>query len=65
MEDICSTQVQAQKHSKGLKTGTALILPAAVADTIHKVDLYITGSAQRQQQGDEKDEAAGRAVRLR
>jgi hypothetical protein len=54
-----------KKHSKGLKTGTALILPAALADIIHKAGLYITGSPQRQQQGDEKDEAAGRAVRLR
>ena len=30
-----------------------------------KVVLYVTGSAERQQQGVEKDEAVGRAVRLR
>ena len=58
-------QVQAQnKHSRGPRLkGSALILQAALPILIStKAGL---GSAQRQQQGDEKDEAAGRAVRLR
>ena len=65
MEGVCSAQVQAQnKHSRGLK-GRPSILPATFADTIHKSIYILLVRLQRQQQGDAKDEAAGRAVRLR